>query len=229
MGINDILSNKFIVNFHKTILDYAWLAQHSGYTAVCWLVSGAGESLETCLESHTLRSVWFARLMAAFHPVRNSSQESFCWMLPALFSGAAPNFPSLERWRWYITVGGRGDILSWQGTFGPGGHVVLPQCNRYKFYIQTKWHIAARVSVGLPENRRLVWVLSLKTISGEYYTQWFMLIFRVCNSFSRYHAIVVEKKSQKIDDLPVLVTCRSGTLVMLSSEVNCLVSHGSTR
>ena len=36
-----ILSNKFIVNFHKTTLDYAWLARHVGYTAVqvCWLDS----------------------------------------------------------------------------------------------------------------------------------------------------------------------------------------------
>ena len=29
-----------------------------------------------------------------------------------------------------------------------------------------------------------------------------------------------EKGSQKIDDLPILATCWSGTLVMLSSEVN---------
>ena len=56
-----------------------------------------------------------------------------------------------------------------------------------------------------------------------------------CNSFSRYCAIVVEKRekkeerSQKIDDLPVLATCRSGTLAMLSSKVNSPVAHGSTR
>jgi len=47
-----------------------------------------------------------------------------------------------------------------------------------------------------------------------------------CNSFSRYRAIVLEKgrrkeeRSQKIDDLPILATCRSGTLAMLSSKVN---------
>ena len=35
-------------------------------------------------------------------------------------------------------------------------------------------------------------------------------------------------KSQKIDDLPVLATCRSGTSVMFSSEVNGPVAHGST-
>ena len=29
-----------------------------------------------------------------------------------------------------------------------------------------------------------------------------------------------KKESQKIDDLPVLATCRSGTLAMLSSKVN---------
>ena len=53
-----------------------------------------------------------------------------------------------------------------------------------------------------------------------------------CNSFSRYRAIVAEKRkkdSQKIDDLPVLVTCRSGTSVMLSSKFNGPVTHGSTR
>ena len=32
-----------------------------------------------------------------------------------------------------------------------------------------------------------------------------------------------------IDDLPVLVTCRSGTLVILSSKVNSPVAHESTR
>ena len=47
-----------------------------------------------------------------------------------------------------------------------------------------------------------------------------------CNSFSRYCAIVAEKRkkerTQKIDNLPVLATCRSGTLAMLSSKVNGL-------
>ena len=44
-------------------------------------------------------------------------------------------------------------------------------------------------------------------------------------------AVIVERyseKSQKIDDLPILVTCQSGTSVMLSSEVNSSVAHGST-
>ena len=46
-----------------------------------------------------------------------------------------------------------------------------------------------------------------------------------CNSFSRCRAIVGEKRkkkerSQNIDDLPVLATCRSGTLEMLSSKFN---------
>ena len=56
-----------------------------------------------------------------------------------------------------------------------------------------------------------------------------------CNSFSHYRAIVVEKRkkkeeiSQKIDDLPILATCWSGTLAMLSSKVNGPVGHGSTR
>ena len=61
-----------------------------------------------------------------------------------------------------------------------------------------------------------------------------------CNSFSRYRASLADsldrrkkeikkKESQKIDDLPVLATCRSGTLPILSSEVNGPVAHGSTR
>ena len=37
-----------------------------------------------------------------------------------------------------------------------------------------------------------------------------------------------EEESQKIDDLPVLATCRSGTLAILSSKVNGPVAHGST-
>ena len=38
-----------------------------------------------------------------------------------------------------------------------------------------------------------------------------------------------KNKSQMIDDLPVLATCRSGTLAMLSGEVNVPVTHGSTQ
>ena len=38
-----------------------------------------------------------------------------------------------------------------------------------------------------------------------------------------------EERSQKTDDLPILATCRSGTLAMLSSKVNGPVTHGSTR
>ena len=36
-------------------------------------------------------------------------------------------------------------------------------------------------------------------------------------------------KDEKIDDLPILATCWSGTSAMLSSEVNGPVAHGSTR
>ena len=60
----------------------------------------------------------------------------------------------------------------------------------------------------------------------------FFLRLNRCNSFSRYRAIVVEGSylvSQKIDDLPVLATYRSGTLAMLSSKVDGPVAHGSTR
>ena len=37
-----------------------------------------------------------------------------------------------------------------------------------------------------------------------------------------------EEESQKLDDLPVVATCQSGTLAMLSSEVNSSVAHEST-
>ena len=61
-----------------------------------------------------------------------------------------------------------------------------------------------------------------------------------CNSFSRYRASLADsytdrrkkerkKESQKIDDLPVLATRRSGTSAMLSSKVNGPVADGSTR
>ena len=48
-----------------------------------------------------------------------------------------------------------------------------------------------------------------------------------------YHAVVVdsrkkEERSQKMDNLLVLATCHSGTLVMLSSKVNGPVARGST-
>ena len=58
-----------------------------------------------------------------------------------------------------------------------------------------------------------------------------VLRLNCCNSFSCCHAIAVEKRrrSQKIDDLPVLATCQSGTLVMFSSKVNGPVAHGNTR
>ena len=39
----------------------------------------------------------------------------------------------------------------------------------------------------------------------------------------------VKDRSQKIDNLPILVTRRSGALAMLSSKVNSPVAHGSTR
>ena len=54
-----------------------------------------------------------------------------------------------------------------------------------------------------------------------------------CNSFSHYHVSLASKtkkeKSQKIDDLPVLATCWSVTLAILSSQVNGSVAHESTR
>ena len=54
-----------------------------------------------------------------------------------------------------------------------------------------------------------------------------------CNSFSHYRASLADssrmEESQKIDDLPVLATCRSGTSVTFSSKVNGPVTHGSTQ
>ena len=38
-----------------------------------------------------------------------------------------------------------------------------------------------------------------------------------------------KEESQKIDDLPVLATCRSGTSAMFSSKFNCPIDRGSTR
>ena len=43
------------------------------------------------------------------------------------------------------------------------------------------------------------------------------------------HAIMVEdRRLARLSDLPVLVTCQSGTLAILSSEVNSPVTHEST-
>ena len=39
----------------------------------------------------------------------------------------------------------------------------------------------------------------------------------------------MKEENQKIEDLPVLVTCQSGVLAMLSSKVNSPVAHGSTQ
>jgi len=40
---------------------------------------------------------------------------------------------------------------------------------------------------------------------------------------------VLTEESQKIDDLPTLATCWSGTSVMLSRTSNGPIAHGSTR
>jgi len=104
-------------------------------------------------------------------------------------------------------------------------------------YSNKKWRIAASISVGLPKNCRLVRVFFFE--NDKWWVQYpviYAVLSRLnrCNSFSRYCAIVVEKRekkerSQKIDDLPVLATCRSGTLAILSSKINSPVAHGSTQ
>ena len=43
------------------------------------------------------------------------------------------------------------------------------------------------------------------------------------------HVYGSQKESQKIDDLPVLATCQSGTTAMLSSKVDGHIAYGSTR
>ena len=54
----------------------------------------------------------------------------------------------------------------------------------------------------------------------------FFFMLNRCNSFSHYRTSLKEEESQKIDDLHVLATCRSGTSVMLSSEVSNPFAHG---
>ena len=44
-----------------------------------------------------------------------------------------------------------------------------------------------------------------------------------------WRTVTLTEESQKIDDLPVLATCRSGTSAMLSSTSNGPIVHGSTR
>ena len=72
------------------------------------------------------------------------------------------------------------------------------------------------------------------TTSSECSTQWFMLVFCVWIIVIASGVIVLgwltlNKESQKIDDLPFLATCQSGTSAMLSSKVNSAVVHESTR
>ena len=50
-----------------------------------------------------------------------------------------------------------------------------------------------------------------------------MLFFHVGNSFSHCCAIMVEDKSQKIDDLPVLGNCQSDTLQAFPSKLTILL------
>ena len=44
-----------------------------------------------------------------------------------------------------------------------------------------------------------------------------------------WRTVTLTEESLKIDDLPVLATCRSGTSAMLSSTSNSPIAHGSTR
>ena len=75
-------------------------------------------------------------------------------------------------------------------------------------------------------------------ISNECNTRCFFLCSKCCNnSFSRYHASLADsytdgekkERSQKIGNLPILVTHWPDTSAMLSSKVNGSIAHGSTR
>ena len=51
-----------------------------------------------------------------------------------------------------------------------------------------------------------------------------------CDSYSHYCASLADiEKSQKIDDLSVLATCQSGTLLIFFSKVNGPIAHESTQ
>ena len=84
--------------------------------------------------------------------------------------------------------------------------------------------------MGFPENRQLVQVFSLRMVVQYPVIYTVLSHLNRCNSFSRCHAIVVEnRRTSEDDDLPILVTSRSGTLPMLSSKVNNPATHGSAR
>ena len=62
-----------------------------------------------------------------------------------------------------------------------------------------------------------------------YFRVWIVLIATTVIVLAWLTLKESKKESQKIDDLLVLVTCRSGTSAMLSSEVNGPIAQGSTR
>ena len=108
---------------------------------------------------------------------------------------------------------------------GQGGYML------WIILLLTKWRIALSVHTGVLESLKNS-SSSMITISSECNTQWFMLLACVLIVVIASAVIVLSwrrKESKKIDDLPVLVTCRSGTLAMLSSKVNGPVAHGSIR
>ena len=65
----------------------------------------------------------------------------------------------------------------------------------------------------------------------------YAVLWNCCNSFGHCRAILVEGRekerkqgrSQKIDDLPILATCQSGTFISNACKVNDPVAYGSTR
>ena len=63
----------------------------------------------------------------------------------------------------------------------------------------------------------------------DIFCNWIIVIASAVIVLAWLTVTLTEEKSQKIDNLPVLETCRSGTSAMLSSKVNGPVAHGSTR
>ena len=84
--------------------------------------------------------------------------------------------------------------------------------------ILTKWHRTLSINPGVLENR---WRIASYLCC---------LCLDYCNNFSCCHATVMQRvRSQRINDLLILVTCRSGISVILCGKLNGPVAHGSTR
>ena len=87
-------------------------------------------------------------------------------------------------------------------------------------------HQEVCASIGSPVMSSTKW----PTTYTRYFVLWMQLPPAPQSPFS-FHlgcGYARKKKKKKIDDLPVLATCWSGTIAMLSSKVNGPVTHGRT-